>query len=101
MARNLWHYVHPTWGRKGWKKWLPWAVRCRLEPVKEAAKTIEKHLWGIINVIILKVSNGPAESINSHIKTVKVRSRGLQNNERFATAIYLHLGGLDLSPRMQ
>ncbi len=101
MARNLWHYVHPTWARKGWEKWLSWAMRCRLEPVKEAAKTIKKHLWGIINAIILKVSNGPAESINSRIKTVKVRSRGFRNNERFATAIYFHLGGLDLSPRMQ
>ena len=55
---------------------------------------------GIINAILLKVSNGPAESINSRIKTVKVRSRGFRNNERFATAIYFHLGGLDLSPRM-
>lgn len=74
-------------------------MRCRLEPVKEAAKTIKNHLWGIINAIILKVSNGPAESINSRLKTVKVRYRGFQNNERFATAIYFHLGGLDLSPR--
>ena len=40
-ARNLWHYVHPTWARKGWEKWLSWAMRCRLEPVKEAAKTIK------------------------------------------------------------
>ncbi len=101
MARNLWHYVHPTWARKGWKRWLSWAMRCRLEPVKEAAKTIKNHLWGIINAIILKVSNGPAESINSRIKTVKVRARGFRNNERFATAIYFHLGGLDLSPRMK
>ena len=99
MARNLWHYVHPTWALKGWKRWLSWAMRCRLEPVKEAAKTIKNHLWGIINAIILKVSNGPAESINSRIKTVKVRSRGFRNNERFATAIYFHLGGLDLSHR--
>ena len=101
MIWNLWHYVHPTWARKSWKRWLSWAVRCRLEPVKEAAKTIEKHLWGLINAIILKVSNGPAESINSRIKTVKVRSRGFRNNERFATAIYFHLGGLELSPRTQ
>ena len=48
-------------------------MRCRLEPVNEAAKTIKNHLWGIINAIILKVSYGPAESINSRIKTIKVR----------------------------
>jgi len=30
---------------------------------------------------------------------VKVRSRGFRNKERFKTAIYFHLGGLDLYPR--
>ncbi len=97
MARNLWHYVSPTWARKGWEKWLSWAMRSRLEPVKEAAKTIKTHLWGIINAMVLKVSNGPAESINSRIKTAKTRARGFRNNERFVNVIYFHLGGLDLS----
>lgn len=57
-------------------------MRRRLEPVKEAAKIIKNHLWGIINAIILKVSNGSVESINSRIKTVKVRSRRFRNDER-------------------
>ena len=46
--------------------------------------------------LILKVSNGPAESMNSRIKTIKVRRRGFRNKERFANAIYFYLGGLDL-----
>jgi len=29
---------------------------------------------------------------------IKVRSRGFRNKERFANAIYFHLGGLDLYP---
>ena len=98
IARKQWHYVHPTWAFKGWKRWLSWAMRCRLEPVLDAAKTIKNHLWGILNTVILKVSNGPAENINSRIKTVKVRSRGFRNKQRFANAIYFHLGGLDLYP---
>ena len=58
----------------------------------------QKHPWGILNAIILKVSNGPAEGIHSRIKTIKVRSRGFRNKRRFANAIYFHLGGLDLYP---
>ena len=73
-------------------------MRCRLEPMKKADKTVKNHLWGIINAIVLKVSNGPAESINSRIKTVKVRARGFRNTQRFANAIYFYLGGLDLYP---
>ena len=98
LAMSLWHYVSKTWARKGWEQWLSWAVRSRLDPIKEVAKTIKAHLWGILNAVVLKVSNGPAEGLNSRIKMIKVRSRGFRNKERFANAIYFHLGGLDLYP---
>ena len=99
-AMSLWHYTSRTWATKAWKRWLSWAVRCRLEPIKKVARTINKHLWGIINAIVLKADNGGAESINSRIKMIKVRSRGFRNKERFRNAIYFHLGGLDLYPTM-
>ena len=35
MARNLWHYVRRAWALKGWQRWLSWAMRCRLEPVRQ------------------------------------------------------------------
>ncbi len=70
-------------------------MRCRLQPMKKAAKTIKNHLYGILNAIVLKVSNGPAERINIRIKTIKVRARGFRNRDRFVDAIYVHLGGLD------
>ena len=98
LAMSLWHYVRKTWARKGWEQWLSWAVRSRLEPIKDVARTIKEHLWGILNAVVLKVSNGPAEGLNSRIKMIKVRSRGFRNKERFANAIYFHLGGLNLYP---
>ena len=73
-------------------------MRCRLEPMKKVAKTIREHLWGIINAIVLKASNGPAESINSRIKTVKIRAHGFRNVQRLIHAVYFYLGGLDLYP---
>ncbi|MEJ1369652.1 MAG: transposase [Candidatus Sedimenticola sp. (ex Thyasira tokunagai)] len=98
LAMSLWHYVSKTWAMKGWDRWLSWAVRSRLDPVKEVAKTIKAHLWGILNAVVLKVSNGPAEGLNSRIKMIKFRSRGFRNKKRFASAIYFHLGGLNLYP---
>jgi transposase len=98
LAMSLWHYVSKTWAEKGWKRWLSWAVRSQLDPIKKVAKTIKEHLWGILNAVVLKVSNGPAEGINSRIKMIKVRSRGFRNKQRFAAAIYFHLGGLSLYP---
>ncbi len=76
----------------------PDATYCRLEPMKDVARMVRTHLWGIINAVVLKVSNGPAESHNSRIKMIKVKSRGYRHKERFITNISFHLGGLDLYP---
>jgi len=65
FAMSLWHYDSKTWAHKGWKRWLSWAIRSRLEPIKKVAKTIKEHLWGILNAVVLKVSNGPAEGLNN------------------------------------
>ena len=62
------------------------------------ARMIRKHLRGILNAVIMRATDGPAEGINSRIKTVKVRSCDFRNLERVANAILFHLGGLDLCP---
>ena len=67
---SIWHYVSRTWAQNAWDKWYSWAIRSRLEPMKMAARMIKSHLWGIINAVVLGVSNGPAESINSRIKAI-------------------------------
>lgn len=40
-----------------WKRWIAWPVRSRLEPMKRVARTIRSHLWGIVNAILLRVTN--------------------------------------------
>lgn len=97
-AMGLWHYQTRTWAEKGWKRWLGWAQRCRLEPMKKVGQTIKRALWGILNAIVLGAHNGHAESMNSRIQRLKKRACGFRNRERFRNAIYFHLGGLDLYP---
>lgn len=97
-AMGLWHYQTRTWAEKGWKRWLGWAQRCRLEPMKKVGQTIKRALWGILNAIVLGAHNGHAESMNSRIQRIKKRACGFRNRKRFRNAIYFHLGGLDLYP---
>ncbi len=92
VFQTLWKYKHRTWALKAWK--LGWLSRSRLEPMKKVAKTIRSHLWGMINAVVLDVSNGPAESI----KMIKIRARGFRNPERLKNAIYFYLDGLDVYP---
>ncbi len=99
-ASTLWNYISRTWAEKAWKKLLGWMSRSRLPAMVKLARTIRKHLWGIINAIVLTASNGKSESMNSRIQKVKSRSNGFRNRERFRNAIYFHLGALDLYPSL-
>ena len=45
-----------------------------LESKQAREREIKEHLWGILNAIVLKVSNGPAEGLNSRIKMIKAVS---------------------------
>jgi len=95
---TLWAYRTRGWARRGWTSWYDSAIRCGLEPVKAAARTIMDHLEGIITAIVRGVTNARAEGINSVIQKLKYNARGYRNRERFRNAIYFHLGGLDLYP---
>jgi len=98
-AMDLWQFNDKHVAEAAWEKWYSWAIRSRLQPMKTAAKSIKKNLWGIINAIIYQKNNAQAESINSRIKILKVRAKGFRNYERFKTTILFHLGGLDLYPK--
>jgi len=98
LGMKLWHYTSRTWAEKGWSQWYAWAIRSRLAPIKKVARIIKKHLWGILNAILLQASNGASESMNSRIQGIKIRSRGFRNKARYIQAIYFHFGGLNLYP---
>lgn len=98
LASQLWNYRSRTWAKKAWDRWLGWALRCHLAPMRKVALTIKAHLWGILNAIVLKQSNGHAEGMNSRIQRLKQRACGFRNKDRFRNAIYFHLGGLQLYP---
>jgi len=96
--RHLWSYQSLTWAERYWKKWYFWATHSRLEPVKKAAKTLKDHHYGIMNFFKHRISNGPAEGINSRIETLWKAACGFRNKVRFRAVILFHLGGLDLYP---
>ena len=75
-------------------KWYSWARRCRLEPLKQAAKTIDRHRQGVLNWFDSKVSNGVLEGINSLIQAAKARARGYRSSTNLKTIAYMIAGKL-------
>ena len=98
LAMQLWHYSRRGWAERAWKAWLAWALRCRLTPMRRAAETVRKYLWGILNAITARATNALGEGMNSRIQAIKRMACGYRNRQRFRNAIYFHLGGLDLYP---
>lgn len=94
----VWKYRSRDWARAAFSSWYGWAIRSRLEPMKRVARMVKKHIEGLVNAIYHGVTNARAEGINSRIQWIKYTSRGFRNRDRFRTAIYFHLGGLDMTP---
>jgi transposase len=98
MARRMWGYRTRGWAKRGWQRLLDWMSRSRLPPMVKVGETIRTHLWGIVNAIVLGVTNAHLESVNAKIQALKKQACGYRSRPRFRNAILFHCGGLDLYP---
>lgn len=98
-AGGLWSYSYRGVAERNWKALLGWIARCRLDAMIRVGRMIRTYLWGILNAIMLKVTNAIAESINATIQKIKARACGFRNRARFRTAILFHKGGLSMLPK--
>ena len=96
---RFWDYRYQGAADRHFRDWYGWAMRSRLEPIKQAARMIKRHYDNIVTYFQHPITNAGAEGLNSSIQGVKRMARGFRNPERFRMAIYFHCGGLDLYPR--
>jgi transposase len=91
-------YQQPSrpWGVLFLDRWIGWAKRSRLEPMKAVARTMEKHRDGIIAWFDSRISNGLIEGINSLVQAAKAKARGYRNRETLKAVTYMVAGKLDL-----
>ena len=91
-------YSQPTrgWGELMLEKWVDWAIRSRIEPIKAVARTIRRHRDGILAWFDSRIANGLIEGINSLVQAAKAKARGYRNRETLKAMTYLIAGKLDL-----
>ena len=97
-AMCIWRFVRRSNARAAWTAWIGKAMRSRLEPMKKVARMIRDHLWGIVNAMALRATNAASEPVNSKVQRIKRAACGFRSRDRFRSAIYFHLGSLDLYP---
>ena len=98
LFREFWDYRYAGWAKRHFDKWYAWAIRCRLEPIKEKARMIKEHLPNILTYFKHRISNAVAEGLNSKIQTVKANARGYRSFDGFRNSILFYCGGLDMKP---
>jgi transposase len=79
-------------------QWYSWARRCRLEPIKQVAKTLKDHWAGILNAFDSKLTNGRVEGANSLVQAAKAKARGYGTVKHLITIAYLVAGKLTHLP---
>jgi transposase len=76
------------------QKWYDWAIRSRLDPIKQFARTLKEHWDGIVRWFESKLTNGLLEGLNSLVQAAKARARGYRSTENFKLMIYLIVGNM-------
>jgi transposase len=94
----LFSYVYEGPAKKHFRWWYNWAVRSRLQPMIEVARTLKRRFENVITYLRHRVTNAASESINAKIQWVRYTARRFRNLRNFIHAIYFHCGGLNLAP---
>jgi transposase len=69
--------------------WLAWASRSKLAPFVRVARTIRKHLHGILGYLNTGLSNGRAEGLNGKVRVITRRSYGLHSAKSLIAMLFL------------
>jgi len=77
------------------QKWLSWAVRSRIDPIKKFAKMVKEHYAGILRYFDTQLTSGRMDSINSRVQEIKRRAKGFRNIDNFIAMIYLTAADLN------
>jgi len=74
--------------------WINSVNNSNLLPMKKAARSIKRHLDGVLNWFETRISNGKVEALNCGIQNLKRRAKGFKTLKNFQALIYLVMGKL-------
>lgn len=80
---------------------LQWANDATKRKIKEVDKVVEmfkNHLSGVVNALLINLTNAMAERLNGKIQELKTIGRGYRTFANFRSAILFFNGGLNLYP---
>ena len=98
LFRHFWNYRYVGAAETFFRKWYFRATHSRLKPMIDTAKTLKRHLVGILAYLKFRITNAATEGLNSKIQIIKSNARGFRNFQNYRAAILFHRGKLSLYP---
>jgi transposase len=94
--QRFWQYVSPTWAGRFLDQWCTRAMRSKIEPMKEMARTLRSHRAILLNWFRARgeISNGSVEGMNNKAKLAVKKAYGFKSYETIELALYHQLGDL-------
>ncbi len=94
--QRFWDYERAAWAGKFLDQWCTRAMRSRIEPMKEMARTLRRHRTILLNWFRAcgEVSNGSVEGMNNKAKLAMKKAYGFKSYETIEVALYHQLGKL-------
>lgn len=84
--------------RRRLEQWIAEARRSRLPHFRRVARTIEKHLHGILEYIRVRLTNGPIEGLNGKARVITRRAFGFHSASALIAMLFLCCGGVHVTP---
>lgn len=95
---TFWKSADRHFARANFTFWRGQVARSGVRPMMKVAKTLERHLHGLLAWFGCMIDNGLTEGFNSTIQGLRATARGYRNFENFRTAILFFCGRLDMRP---
>lgn len=81
--KQLWKYRYRAWAEIWFKKWYWRATHSRVKELKDYARTLKKHLDGILAHCQYPIHTGILEGVHNKVKVVKRIAYGFRDMEYF------------------
>ena len=88
QLRLFWELDSADQGAKFLLRWIDDARLTGIHPLVKLARTLERHLYGLLTYFKHRITNGFAEGINNKIKTLKRQAYGYRDMQYFKLRLY-------------
>ena len=94
--QRLWLYRSPTFAGRFLDRWCTRAMRSKIEPMKEMARTLRRHRKILLNWFHARgdISNGSVKGMSIKAKLAIRKAFGFKSYETIEIALYHQLGKL-------